>query len=66
MHELKAWSDAAALVLKHGDNAALIAVQNAEELLAKGDQGGYVEWAAIGVVIPLLSRQSTRSEGLKI
>jgi len=65
MHE-KAWSDAAALVKKHGDGAALIAFQNAEVLLAKGDQGGYVEWAAIGVVIPLLKRQSTYSEGLKI
>ena len=58
MHVLKTWSDAAAFVQKHGDDAALIAVQNAEELLAKGDHGGYVEWAAIGVVIPLLRRQS--------
>ena len=46
--DLDTWRAAALLIQRHGaDDAAIVAAQNADEMLAKGDEQGYAIWKAI-------------------
>jgi triphosphoribosyl-dephospho-CoA synthetase len=45
--DLDIWRAANLLIKRHGDDAAVMAVQRADELLAKGDVEGQIVWKRI-------------------
>ena len=58
--DLDIWRSANTLIKQHGDDAALIAAQHADELLAKGDLEGQRVFKAIVEAINHLQRTSPK------
>jgi hypothetical protein len=59
------WHAAGLLIKRHGaDDAALVAAQAGDEMLAKGDQEGHAIWKAILDAILDLRRE--RKEGERV
>jgi hypothetical protein len=54
--ETDIWRAAALLVKRHGNDAAIVAAQRADELLAQGDTEGQRIWKRIGGAVLELQR----------
>ncbi len=64
--DLDIWRAAAVLVQRHGaDDAALVAAQRADELVASGDKDGHAIWKAILEAVLELRRGEPR-EGERV
>jgi hypothetical protein len=63
--DLDIWRAADLLVKRHGEDAAIVAAQRADELLAIGDMEGEIIWKRIaGAVNELQRRERTPGEAM--
>ena len=58
IEEIDVWRSAALLIRQHGEDAAIVAAQRADELLAEGAVTGFRTWQRIVAVINELQRPS--------
>jgi hypothetical protein len=56
--DLDIWRAANLLVKRHGEDAAIVAAQRADELLAAGDMEGEIVWKRIVGAVSDLLRQT--------
>lgn len=56
--EIDIWRAADLLVKRHGDDAAMVAAQRADELLARGDIDGQRIWKRILAAVSELQRKT--------
>ena len=61
MEELDTWRSAHQLLRQHGENAAIVAAQRADALLAEGATEGFRIWQRIVAAINELSRTKPSS-----
>ncbi len=54
--DMDIWRAANLLVKQHGDDAAIVAAQRADELLASGDMDGEIVWMRILAAVKELQR----------
>lgn len=62
MEDIDIWRSAALLIRQHGEDAAIVAAQRADELLAEGATEGFRTWQLIVAAINELLRQELRPE----
>jgi hypothetical protein len=60
--DIDVWRAANILVKQHGENAALVAAQRADELLAQGDIEGEIVWKQITAAVSELQRKERRPD----
>lgn len=62
--DLDIWRAAGLLIKRHGQDAALVAAQRADELLARGDTEGQTVWKRIARACEELRRGEPREDEL--
>ena len=62
MEEIDVWRSAALLIRQHGEDAAIVAAQRADALLAEGATEGFRTWQRIVSAINELEKRPSTSE----
>ncbi len=60
--DIDVWRAANILLKQHGENAALVAAQRADDLLAQGDIEGQIVWMQITAAVSDLQRKERRPD----
>jgi hypothetical protein len=60
--DLDIWRAANILLKRHGDDAAIVAAQRADELLEKGDIEGQIIWKRIAAALAELQRRERNDD----